>query len=79
MTRAAGITPEEAHRALGSAPTLLVGETEKFAERSGALAFVLEGGTYRLILCREHAVEKALKVSARLATVARLVRPAAKP
>jgi hypothetical protein len=78
VTRAAGVAPEEVRDALGSAATLLVGETEQFAERGGALAFVDEGRTVRLTLCREHAVENGLKVSASLAKVARVVRSARK-
>jgi hypothetical protein len=76
VTRAAGVTPEEARDALGSAPTLLVGETEKFAERGGAIAFGQERGSVRLTLCHEHARANGLKVSARLATVARSVSSA---
>lgn len=78
VTRAAGVTPEDVRLALATRPTLLVGETERFAERSGAIAFAAESGRFRLILCREHAAEHGLKVSARLASVARVVRPAPK-
>jgi hypothetical protein len=78
VTRAAGLPPEEIRAALGSAPTLLVGESEQFAERGGAIAFVLEDQKIRLTLCRAHARETGLKVSAKLSTVARSVRASRK-
>ncbi|HAV63729.1 MAG TPA: hypothetical protein DCY13_15350 [Verrucomicrobiales bacterium] len=74
VTRAAGVTPESVRNALGNAPTLLVGETEQFAERGGVIGFVRENESVRLTLCLEHASENQLKISARLASVARSVR-----
>lgn len=74
-TRAAGRTPEEVRKSLGNAPTLLVGDTRDFAERGGMIAFVEEEGRIRLTLCLEHASRAGLKVSSRLATVARTVKP----
>jgi hypothetical protein len=74
ITRLAGHSPEEIRVALGSAPTLLVGETDEFAERGGAIAFVVEQNTVRLTICLEHAATQGLKVSARLSSVAKSVR-----
>ena len=74
VTRAADRTPEELRERLGTAPTLLVGETDKFAERGGTFGFVREGESFRLTLCIEHAAEAGLKVSAKLASVARAVK-----
>jgi hypothetical protein len=74
VTRAAGKTPEEIREALGTVPILLVGETDQFAERGGAIAFVRAEESVRLTLCLEHAVENNLKVSARLSNVAKSVK-----
>ena len=75
VTRQAEKIPEELRTALGDSPTLLVGETEQFAERGGAVGFVLENESVRLTLCLENATEKGLKVSAKLSGVAKAVRP----
>jgi hypothetical protein len=74
VTRMAGHTPEELRRFAGSAPVLIVGETNEFAERGGAIGFVHEGESVRLTLCREHAAAAGLKVSAKLSSVARSVK-----
>jgi len=74
VTRTADKTPEEIREAVGTVPTLLVGEVDQFAERGGAIAFVIEGGSIRLRLCLEHATENGLKISSRLANVARSVK-----
>ena len=74
VTRAAGKTPDELRTALGGAATLLVGETEQFAERGGAMGFSREEETIRLSLNLERAMEAGLKVSAKLASVAKLVK-----
>jgi YfiR/HmsC-like len=74
VTRAAGKTPEEIREALGDGPTLLVGETEQFAERGGTIAFVREEESVRLTLCLEHAASAGLKVSAKLSNVAKPVK-----
>lgn len=74
VTRAAGKTPEEIREAMGDAPTLLVGETEQFAERGGAIAFVREEESVRLTLCLEHTASAGLKVSAKLSNVAKAVK-----
>jgi hypothetical protein len=74
VTRAAGKTPEEIREVLAAAPTLVVGESDQFAERGGAFGFVREDESIRLVLCLEHAAEAGLKVSAKLANVARPVK-----
>ncbi|MGH7957935.1 MAG: YfiR family protein [Opitutaceae bacterium] len=53
VTRAAGIAPERIREAPGSAPTLLIGETEQFAERGGSVAFVSDRQSIRMTLCPE--------------------------
>lgn len=75
MTRASGKTPEEARKLLGAAPTLLVGETEDFAERGGVIGFVQEEDRIRVSLCLAHAAEAGLKVSSRLSSIAKAVQP----
>jgi len=74
VTRTAGRSPEDVRGGLGGAPTLLVGETEQFAERGGIIGFVRDGENIRITLCLEHAAAAGLKVSARLATVAKAVK-----
>jgi len=74
VTRAAARTPEELRAALSGAAPLLVGETEEFAERGGMIGFVREGESIRLNLNLEAASRAGLKVSAKLSSVARLVK-----
>jgi hypothetical protein len=75
VTRAADKSPEQVREALGATPTLLVGETEQFAERGGIFGFVREEDSIRLTLCLEHATAAGLKVSSKLASVAKAVKP----
>ena len=74
VTRAAGKKPDEIRASLGKSATLLVGETEFFSERGGMVAFVREDDAIRLTLNLERTAEVGLKVSAKLATVARVVK-----
>ena len=74
VTRAAGKTPEDLRKFVGSAAMLMVGETDEFAERGGTIGFVREEESVRLTLCLEHATEAGLKVSSRLSNVAKLVK-----
>lgn len=74
VTRSAGREPEEIRAALGNAPTLLVGETEQFAERGGIIGFVREDDNVRLTLCLENAAAAGLRISAKLASVAKPVK-----
>ncbi len=78
VTRKADKTPEEIRAAVASRFTLTVGETDQFAERGGAVAFVREGESVRLTLCLEHASENGLKVSAKLSNVAKSVKSRSK-
>ncbi len=73
VTRAAGKSPAEIQAALGGAATLLVGETERFAERGGMVGFVREEDNIRFQLNLERVAEAGLRASAKLASVARLV------
>lgn len=74
LTRASGLKPEVARKVLGVRPTLLVGETEQFAERGGTIAFVRERERIRLNICLEHAARSGLQVSSKLSSVARAVK-----
>jgi len=73
VTRAAGRSPAEIQAALNGAATLLVGETERFAERGGMVGFVREEDSIRFQLNLERVAEAGLRASAKLASVARLV------
>ena len=73
VTRAADVPSQEIQAELGSAATLLVGETERFAERGGMIGFVREGDHIRFQLNLERVAEAGLKANAKLASVARLV------
>ena len=74
VTRAAGKTPEDLRKFVGSASILMVGETDEFAERGGTIGFVREEESVRLTLCLERATEAGLKVSSKLSSVARMVK-----
>lgn len=79
VTGAAGREPETIRAALNGAPTLLVGETENFAELGGAIGFVRQNENIRLTLCLKHATDNGLKLSSDLSTVAKLVHSKLKP
>ena len=79
VTRAAKKMPEEIIAAAGSAPLLLVGETDQFAERGGTLGFTRDGETIRITLNLERALAAGLKVSSKLSSVARVVRSSRPP
>lgn len=79
VTRAARQTPEALHAALDGTSTLLVGETDQFAERGGGVGFVREGDRIRFTLNLENTTQAGLKVSSHLATVARLVKRRREP
>ena len=74
VCRSAGKTPAEVREAVGAAAILIVGETDQFAERGGMIGFVREEGSFRLNLNLEAATQAGLKVSARLSTVAKVVK-----
>jgi hypothetical protein len=77
VTRRAQLTPEAVAAELGGSPTLVVGETDEFALRGGTIGFVREGDVIRFALNLERAARSGLQVSAKLASVARLVKPPA--
>ncbi len=73
-TRAGGKSPEELKSVLGGAATLLVGETEQFAEQGGMVGFTREDESIRLSLNLERATEVGLKISSKLCSVAKVVK-----
>lgn len=75
VTRTAGISPEEIRTALGGAATLVVGESDQFAERGGMVGFRSEADTIRISLNLESATEAGLKINSTIARVAKLVKP----
>ncbi len=79
VTRAAGKSPEEIRAALGQAATLLVGETERFAEKGGMFGLVHEEESVRLTVNLEAVARAGLRVSARLASVAKVVKEETRP
>lgn len=74
ITRAAGVDPRQAGEVLGSEPVLVVGETEGFAERGGVIGFVVSNDGVRCDVNLAGAQRAGVKLSGRLASVARLVR-----
>ena len=74
VTRTAGYLPEALQTTLSQATTLVVGETEQFAERGGMIGFIREDDVIRLTLNLERAAAVGLKVSAKLSTVAKVVK-----
>lgn len=79
VTRAAAVSPAEIEAALDGAATLLVGETDRFAEHGGMVGFLREGDNIRFQLNLERVTAAGLKASAKLASVARLVTTRRKP
>lgn len=79
VTRTSGVSPEKIGAALRGASTLLVGETDRFAESGGMVGFVREGDNIRFQLNLERLTGAGLKASAKLASVARLVRDGRAP
>jgi hypothetical protein len=76
VTRAAEKSPQDLRSVLEGAATLLVGETDQFAQTGGMIGFVREQETIRLALNLEAATQAGLKVSAKLSSVARVVKSA---
>lgn len=74
VTRSARRTPESIAAELGTNATLVVGETDQFATRGGMIGFVREEEAIRLTLNLDRATEAGLEVSAKLASVAKVVR-----
>ncbi len=74
VSRDIGKSPAEVRQALGAAPTLLIGDAEQFAENGGMVGFERQGNAFYLKLNLGEATHAGLKVSAKLANVARLVK-----
>jgi len=74
VTRSAEQSAESIRAALGESATLVVGETDNFAERGGMLGFVREKEVIRINLNLEQTTAVGLKVSSKLAAVATVVR-----
>ncbi len=55
-------------------PVLTVGEAEQFAEKGGMIGFVREDENFRLQINLETATQAGLKVSAKLSSIARIVK-----
>jgi hypothetical protein len=62
--------------AVGAKPVLIVGDTEGAASRGCAINFVVAGDAVRIEINLQRAERAGLKLSGRLANVARLVRDA---
>ncbi|MFM1770276.1 MAG: hypothetical protein RJA22_2805 [Verrucomicrobiota bacterium] len=77
--RSAGQAPAQIRQSLGQAPVLLVGETEGFAEEGGMIGFVREDESFRIRLNLEASNQAGLKVSAKLSSIARLVKTRPQP
>ena len=60
---------------LGQAPVLTVGEADRFARHGGMIGFFFEDGRLRLEVNRAAAERSGLRVSSKLLSVARLVKP----
>jgi hypothetical protein len=76
ITRAAAVRPADVRELVQSSPVLVVGETDGFAEHGGVIGLVLVGDRVRCEINLAGAERAGLKLSGRLAGVARLVREA---
>jgi hypothetical protein len=74
VSRTANYSPADLKQALGAAATLLVGESDQFAEGGGMIGFIRENESLRVTLNLESVSEAGLKVSSKLASVARTVK-----
>lgn len=74
LTRAASLDPAAIRAAVGKTPILVVGETDGFAEQGGIIGFVVSGDAVRCEINLAGAERAGVKLSGRLASVARLVR-----
>lgn len=73
ITRASGIDAAQARKVLEGLPIVLVGETSGFAEQGGVIGFVLTGDAVHCEVNLAGAQRAGVKLSGRLASVARLV------
>lgn len=74
VSRASGHTPASVRKALGVRPTLIVGETADFARQGGMIGFRYEAERVLLDLNPDAIQQTSLKMSARLASLATLVK-----
>lgn len=74
VTRTSGSSPKEVQAVVCPTGTLIVGETEHFAEEGGMVGFTRDEDRIRVSLNLERTTAAGLKVSSKLASVARLVR-----
>jgi hypothetical protein len=74
VTRAARQELAAVRAALATRPILLVGESEGFAQHGGTINLAVTGDTVRCEINLRQAERTGLKLSGRLASVARLVR-----
>jgi hypothetical protein len=74
VSRTANYAPADVRQVLGSSATLLVGETGQFAEDGGMIGFIREADTLRVTLNLEATTWAGLKVSSKLASVAKVVK-----
>jgi len=73
VTGSASPDVEEVHRALGGASVLLIGESDGFARRGGAINFYTEKSRIRFEVNPEAVKSAGLRVSSRLLSVAKVV------
>lgn len=80
VPKGSGVTPEQVRAALGDSPTLVVGESEGFAERGGMINFVKVENNVKFEVNTAAAQRAALKLGSQLLKLAILVRdnPAAR-
>lgn len=74
ITRASGLDSAQIRKALDGLPIVVVGETAGFAEQGGVIGFVLTGDAVHCEINLAGAQRAGVKLSGRLASVARLVR-----
>jgi hypothetical protein len=79
ITRAAGIKPAEAKALTTATSLLLIGETDNFAGHGGVIGLVVSGNSVRCEVNLAGAQRAGVKLSGRLASVARLVRETTPP
>jgi hypothetical protein len=74
ITRAAGLEPDAVHAVVGDAPVVVVGETTDFAAQGGVIGFFVSNDGVHCDVNLAGARRAGIKLSGRLASVARLVR-----
>jgi hypothetical protein len=73
ITRASGVDVARVRKVLDGLPIVVVGETAGFAEQGGVIGFVLTGDAVHCEINLAGAQRAGVKLSGRLASVARLV------